>query len=72
MKWIVVRRRMKLQEHRIPTADDVGYSISSAQSDQHLIRGGAAVVHRQVILHYIALIPNSDGQKKKDGCSRVG
>lgn len=59
VKGIVVGRSMELEEHRVATADDVWHRVSSAESDQNFVRRGAAVVNGQIILHDVALIPDS-------------
>ena len=59
MKGIVVRRRVKLQKHRVMTANYVWHRVTSTKSNQNLVGGRTAVVHRQVILHHVALIPDS-------------
>lgn len=59
VKWIVVGRRVELEEHGVAAADDVRHRVAATESNEHAVRRRAPVVDRQVVLHHVALIPDS-------------
>jgi len=60
MERVVERGRMEFQQHVGSGTDDVRYRVAAAQPHQHRVRGQRPVVHRQIVLDHVALVPNSE------------
>lgn len=64
MERVVERGCVKFQQHIGSGTDDVRYGVTSAQPNQHGVRGQRPVVHRQVVLDHVALVPDSEKLEK--------
>lgn len=62
-KWhwvegIIEWRRVKLQQHAGTAAHDVWDYIAPTKAYQHRVSRRTAVIHCQVVLHHVALVPH--------------
>lgn len=60
MKRVVERGRMEFQQHIGSGTHDIRDRVPTTQSNQHGVCRQRSVVHRQVVLDHVALVPNSE------------
>jgi len=58
MERVVERGRVEFQQHVRTGTDDIRYRVTAAQPHQYGVRGQRSVVHRQIVLDHVALVPN--------------
>lgn len=58
MERVVERGSVEFQQHIGPGTDDIRYRVTAAQSHQYWVRGQRSVVHSQIVLNHVALVPN--------------
>jgi len=63
MEWVVERGSVKFQQHIGPGTDDIRYRVTAAQPNQYWVRGQRPVVHSQIVLNHVALVPNSAAEE---------
>jgi len=58
MERVVERGSVEFQQHIGPGTDDIRYRVTAAQPHQYGVCSQRPVVHSQIVLDHVALVPN--------------